>query len=427
MRRATRFQQLIQERHLHIYETFCLHYKRAAKEVAQLDDNPGLASVFVSRSAFDRWVIGDIKGLPRAPTCRVLGHLLGEPAEVLFGPPDPADGAVVAGEANVVPVIQEVGSTGSAMEISPHLAAMDSFRLADRQLGGGHVYRSVMHYLRTVVAPGLFGTEEQPSGEQAFCAAAVLTEMAAWMAHDSGRDDLARGHFAGALRLGQTVTDASVAANILVGMSHLALQSGHAGEAADLARGGLDRISKSSPVPMLSSRLHAMEARALARLGDATHAQRALEAAHEELGRAGTSIAPEWVAPFDEAALSSESASTLLDLGVLPAAAREAERALALRDAGRARSRVFGQIALTQILLAQGHLEAACAVGNDLLGACQSLGSLRISHQLADLGRQFTPYRNVGAVGDLLDRMAVVAQHRRLLLASLALPEGPQA
>jgi hypothetical protein len=314
-------------------------------------------------------------------------------------------------------------------EISPHLAAMESFRLADRQLGGGHVYGSVLYYLRAVVAPGLFGVGAgaHPGGEEGFRAAAVLTEMAGWMAHDLGRNDLARGHFAGALRLGQTVADASVAANIMGGMSHLALQNGLAGEAADLARSGLQRIRTSSPVPVLSSRLHAMEARALARLGDATRARRALETAREELALAGTSATLDWVAPFDEAALSSETASSLLDLRVLPAAFREAEQALALRDASRARSRAFGQIALTQILVAQGQVDAACTVGHDLLGSCQLLGSLRISHQLAELRVQFAPYSSTRAVRDLLDRMAVVAQHRRLLLASLTVPEGHQA
>ncbi|MFF4648256.1 hypothetical protein [Streptomyces sp. NPDC001389] len=424
-RTARRLQQVVGDRNLRIYETFCLHYEQAAREVARLDGNPAIASAFVSRSAFDRWMIGDIKGLPRRTTCRVLEHLLGEPAEKLFGPPE-----LPAGEPRDAQLAAAAGGGPMRLETeaSPHLAAMVSFRLADRQLGGGHVYRSVLHYLHTAIAPGLFGAENQPgSGEDVFRAAVVLTEMAAWMAHDAGRDDLARRHFASALRLGQSLTDASMSANVLAGMSHLALQTGQVSEAADLARSGLSRISTAAPMPVLSSRLHAMEARALAQLGEASGAQHAIEQAREDLALAHTSTVPDWVAPFDDAALASETASALLDAGVLTVAWEQAEKALALRDASRARSRAFGQVTLTRILLTQGQIDAACAVGGDLLDACQSIGSLRLSLQLDGLHSELVPYRTVPAVRDLLSRMTAVAQHRRLLLGSLALPEGPQA
>ncbi|MET7765688.1 helix-turn-helix domain-containing protein [Streptomyces sp. NPDC005393] len=42
---------------------------------------------------------------------------------------------------------------------SPDLAAVESFRAADRQLGGGHVYASVLHYLHHTVGPRVFGSE----------------------------------------------------------------------------------------------------------------------------------------------------------------------------------------------------------------------------------------------------------------------------
>ncbi|MFI6112805.1 hypothetical protein [Kitasatospora sp. NPDC051164] len=402
---------------MRIYETFTVHFERAAREVAQLDGNASLASVYVSRSSWDRWMIGDIKGLPRLPTCRVLEHLFGEPAEQLFGRLEPE--AVPQADAGAVMAVDSV--------MSPHLAAMESFRLADRQLGGGHVYRSVVHYLNTVVAPTLFSAaDSREDGEAAFGAAVVLTEMAAWMAHDAGRDDLASGHFDRARRLSQSLTDVAAGANVLAGMSHLALQTDQVEAAADLARSGLARLAGGPPVPTLAARLHAMEARALAHLHSEREAQRALDAAREALVLARTAPASRWVAPFDEAALASEGASVFLDLGELKAAATEAEHALALRDASRVRSRAFGQVTLARVLLAQGQLDAACAVGMELLNACQSVTSLRLSSQLAALQADFDHHRQVSEVRELLSRMTATAQHRRLLLGSLALPEGPQ-
>lgn len=408
MRRATRFRQVVHQRRLHLFESFCSHFVRAAHEVAQLDENPRLATAMVSRSAWDRWMDGDIQGTPRADTCRVLEHLLGEPAEVLFGPPRPAP-------------LQE----DQEKALSPHLEAMASFRLADRQLGGGHVYNSLLLYLRTEVTTSLIGLGTV-QGAEAFRDAAVLTEMAGWMAHDSGRDSVAQGHFLSALRFGQAAGDPSVAANVEAGMSHLALQGGHADQAVELARSGLDRLRAADPVPVLAARLHAMKARALARGGYAKQAQHCLDSAREELAAVDTTFVPDWVAPFDAAALASEAASILMDLRSFPAATQEANRALKLRDASRARSRSLGQITLAQSLIAQDQVDAACAITHDLLETCQSLGSIRISRDLADLRTALEPYASSRQVKEVLDHMAVVTRHRRLLLASLTVEKGPE-
>jgi transcriptional regulator with XRE-family HTH domain len=37
------------------------------------------------------------------------------------------------------------------------LAAVQGFRAADREVGGGHLYATVLRYLQTAVAPRLFG------------------------------------------------------------------------------------------------------------------------------------------------------------------------------------------------------------------------------------------------------------------------------
>ncbi|MCX4573472.1 hypothetical protein OHB41_09820 [Streptomyces sp. NBC_01571] len=277
MRRVIRFPEVVEAHRMRIYETFTLHFERAAKEAARLDGNPSLASVYVSRSTWDRWMVGDIKGLPRQATCRVLEHLFQQSAEHLFGPLAPEAGPQVH--------VGAAAPTGIHLAASPHLAAMNSFRLADRQLGGGHVYRSVVHYLNTVIAPSLFSAaDSREDGESAFGAAVVLTEMAAWMAHDAGRDDMASGHFDRALRLAQSLTDVTAGANVLAGMSHLALQTDQIDAAAELARSGLARLATGSPVPTLAARLYAMEARALAQLNAEREAQRKLDSAREALG-----------------------------------------------------------------------------------------------------------------------------------------------
>ncbi|MGW1976538.1 hypothetical protein [Streptomyces sp. NPDC001889] len=417
MATATRFGQLVRERGW-TYERFSGHFARAAGELAQRCGDRRLGSLAVSRATFERWVSGGIRTVPRSAVARVLEHLFGEPVSVLFSRfdavtrlPDPGVWALPAPE----PVADD-----------PYLAAVESFRRTDRRQGGSTLYPAVVHYLRTTLGPVLFGGAH-PGGETAFRAAAALTEMAGWMAHDSGRDALAREHFTHALRLARGVADPSVAANALVAMSHLALQSAGPDQALDLARTGLVALRGAAPVPMLAARLHTMEARALARRHEDVGALRALEAARGLLGQVPAEPVPGWVAPFDEAAFTSGAVWVHRDLGDLSTAAAEARRAVALRGPERRRSRTFSQLCLARVLLAQGELEGACAVGHELLEACADLGSVRITQRLTGLEQALTvmPRGSRNTVAELLTRVQDTARHRRLLFPGVPDGSGP--
>jgi Helix-turn-helix domain len=107
---------------------------------------------------------------PQAPPASPAAALDGtnEPAAHLFLTPPPA---AFTGPATIETVMQ-------------------AFRDADRQVGGGYVYGAVVRYLEHEIGPQLFG-----GTSDVFCAAAALTEMAGWMAHDAGDDALAGAHF----------------------------------------------------------------------------------------------------------------------------------------------------------------------------------------------------------------------------------------
>lgn len=430
MRRATRFRQLVEENHWTVFATFSIHFQRAARDVARVDDDPRLAAVTVSSRSFDRWMAGQLKRMPWPPTCRVLEHLLGEPAVALFGAPTgetpgtsddataetagPGMPATAFAPLLTLPVATSAESAGPF----PYLGAVESFRHADRQLGAGHVYSSLQQYLQTSIAVDLFDPQGRSRDADVFLAAAVLTEMAGWMAHDLGRNTEASEHFTVAFGFAHATPETSVEANVLASTSHLALQLGDVDQALVLARRGHERMANIEPIPVLTARLHAMEGRAQARLGHDVAAQRALETARATLEGASAAPPPHWVAPFDQAALASESALALRDMGMLGAATVEAERAVALRGEDRARSRAFSQSALAGLLVQSGDLEAACATGVQLLTACEPLGSSRVTEHLHALNRALTPFRDVPQVRDLLDQLAHVNRRRSALLAS---------
>jgi transcriptional regulator with XRE-family HTH domain len=84
--------------------------------------------------------------------------------------------------------IPHLAGQGEAQAHDPDAAAMQAFRTADLRTGGGDLYPAVMDYLHDRIAPRLFGTLSGTSTRAAFTAAAGLTEMAGWMAHDAGHD-----------------------------------------------------------------------------------------------------------------------------------------------------------------------------------------------------------------------------------------------
>ncbi|MEV5881413.1 XRE family transcriptional regulator [Streptomyces sp. NPDC052020] len=299
------------------------------------------------------------------------------------------------------------------------LVAMDHFRSADRQSGGGRLYGAVVRHLSDRVAPRLV---DIGSGPQVFAAAAALTEMAGWMAHDSGHDDRAAQHFARALPLARTSGDLPLAAHVAASSSHLALETGDAAGAVGWARTGLELATQGPRIPALTARLHTMQARALAVAAQRTPAAHALEAAHRDL-EAPAADHP-WLSPFDAAALASESALILRDLEQYDEALSHAEQAVALSEAGRARSLALSRISLVDIHVRRGDLDAAVSVGHDLLSTSPTLGSVRVVLQLDGLRRRLEPHQGYRPVREYLARFDDARRARMLLLADLITPSS---
>ncbi|MFQ6143910.1 XRE family transcriptional regulator [Streptomyces seoulensis] len=300
------------------------------------------------------------------------------------------------------------------------LVAMDHFRSADRQTGGGRLYGAVVRHLADRVAPRLV---DIGSGPQVFAAASALTEMAGWMAHDSGHDDRAAKHFARALPLARASGDLPLAAHVAASTSHLALATGDATAAVGWARTGLDLAARAPRIPALTARLHTMQARALAVASQRTPATQALEAAHRHL-EAPPATAHPWLSPFDRAALAGESALILRDLEQYDEALRHAEQAVALRESGRARSLALSRISLVEIHVRRSDLDAAVSVAHDLLRTSPTLGSVRVVRQLDGMRRLLEPHRGYPPVREYLVRFDDARRARMLLLADL-IPPSP--
>ncbi|MEV6873957.1 helix-turn-helix transcriptional regulator [Amycolatopsis sp. NPDC051128] len=277
-------------------------------------------------------------------------------------------------------------------------AMATAFQVADRKVGGGQIYSTVVHYLQTEISPRLFDPGSDILGERLFEAAASLTEIAGWMAHDSGRDQHAQRHFSQSYRLAKAADHPALLANICASMSHLAGQLHQAADAVRIAQVGLTHAERGPARQRLSARLHAMSARGFAMQGDAEASRRALIDAERVLERLHEDTQAEWISQFDEASLAGEAALCYDALGDRRQAERQARRVLELRVGDRVRSRAFGQLTLAEVLAGGGEIDEAASLGREICAAAGSLTSNRVRSRLADLQVLLRPHRSVPAV-----------------------------
>ncbi|CAL9302825.1 transcriptional regulator [Streptomyces sp. SudanB66_2053] len=277
----------------------------------------------------------------------------------------------------------------------------------DHQYGSGHVRPVVVHYLNSVVSGMLAGSYREAVGRDLFAAVARLTELAGYMAVDTGQPGLAQRYYIQALRLAQAAGDRGYGGYVLAAsMSHLAAQLGNPREIAQLARAAQEG-ARGRVTPRAEAMFLAAEARGHALMGDAP-------AAHAAAGRAVSALEsadpdtgddPPWIAHFDEAYLADELAHCHRDLGQAEAAARYARDALDGHPPTRARRRAIGHVLLATAQVQQREIEQACATG---LKAAELLGGLRSNRgaeYLDDLQQRLEPYREEPVVREFGARM----------------------
>jgi len=312
------------------------------------------------------------------------------------------------------------GSRSGLPDPQDDMSAMRAFRAADMQVGGGHLYATVVSYLHREVAPRIFrgGGDHGDDQHVVFNGAAALTEMAGWMAHDAGRDTHADQHFARALDLVGIGGDRQLAAHVLGSKSHLAHHCNRPKQAVQLAGRGREVLQGGPVHPELEARLLAMQARGFAALRQAEECLSLLAEAERALGTNRDERPSPWVSHFDEASLASEAARCMRQLGDRAEARRQAERIITLRAGARTRSHAFGQLLLVAVLVAENRPDEACAVAKEVLDSTQWLGSFLVIQQLLQLKELLNPYQADAAVKDFIGCLEEAVHERRWLWQS---------
>jgi hypothetical protein len=183
-------------------------------------------------------------------------------------------------------------------------------------------------------------------------------------------------------------------------MSHQATYTGRFGEAANLARAAMTG-TRGIASATLTAHVHTMEARALARLGDAKGCDRSLAEAVREFERRNPDDDPGWIRYFDESELSAEFGHCLRDLGRAVDAAQYASRSLvAVDETTFMRSDFFAMMVLADAYLDAGELEQACSVALKALAAGEQIRSARCVNYLSEFRQRLAAVGNRRALAE---------------------------
>ncbi|GHJ39866.1 transcriptional regulator [Streptomyces sp. TS71-3] len=310
-------------------------------------------------------------------------------------------------------VARTAGPRVGLSDVAALRAMTDSLVALDHQYGSGQVRPVVVHYLNSVVSGLLAGSYREAVGRELFAAAARLTELAGYMAVDTGQPGLAQRYYIQALRLSQAAGDRGYGGYVLAAsMSHLAAQLGNPREIAQLARAAQEG-TRGRVTPRAEAMFHAAEARGHALLGDARQTQevvaRAVAAMERAVGKPDSGDDPVWITYFDEAYLADELAHCHRDLGQAEGAAKRAQEALAGLPESRARRRAIGYVLLATAQVQQREVEQACHTGLQAVELLGSLRSNRGTEYLEDLQERLEPYRDEPVVREFGARLELQA------------------
>lgn len=289
-----------------------------------------------------------------------------------------------------------------ASDIARLRTTTEMFDHLDGQFGGGHGRSSLVEYLNTELGSLLQGTYTEQAGRELFRAAAQATLLCAWMSYDAGAHSFAQRYFIQALGLAEASGDKLVAAGILDAMSHQATFLGRYREAANLARAastGTRTLGSNS----LAAHFYAMEARALARAGDAADCDRAMAAAVREHEKRDPDRDPEWFQYFDEAELAAELGHCNRDLGRPVDATTYATQSVQLSGESP-RSDFFVNMVLADAHVDHGDVEQACEVALRALQLGEQLKSARCITYVDEFRQRLTKLGDTPTVRDFAER-----------------------
>ncbi|MEW2115016.1 hypothetical protein AB0945_07455 [Streptomyces sp. NPDC005474] len=285
--------------------------------------------------------------------------------------------------------------------------AVRRIRLLDDRHGADGLYRRAAAPLRAAYELLDAGAVRQTTADRLHAGAGELAISVGWLAHDSGRFDDARSHYAEALATARVAGDAALEAHAFCNTAFLARDAGRPREAVRAAQAA-QRVARPLGSPRLMSLLALREAGGWAGLADRAGCEQALARAQALYGRGSSEADPEWMSFYGEAELEGLEAQCWSTLGDWRRAARHARRAAHLQDPHFTRNIALYTAELTDDLARGGQPDEAATAGMRVLDLLDEVQSSRIQTMLAATARVLLPHRRAAGVSAFLERHASV-------------------
>jgi len=277
-----------------------------------------------------------------------------------------------------------VEEAAAIRDTAAHLMSLDFAH------GGGHVRKLLLFYFNAEVLPVLRSALPDRRRQDVFSAAAEVIQLLGWSAYDAGRHGAAQRYFVRALRLAQEAGDHMMGGRLLSNLSHQANYLGHFTDALHLARAAQSATAGRASATV-TAMLLAMEARALASIGNAGGCARTLSKAEHHLGRQDLDADPPWISYFDAEELAGEAAHCFRDLGDPAQTSTFARAAVGLTNTPPRTRAFIGMVEAAGVLRA-GILDQAVDLA---LGAVRAAGAIQSSRYL----RYLTDFHQALAAG----------------------------
>lgn len=317
-------------------------------------------------------------------------------AAASLGPFGLAADATAAGR----PVRRAGASEAGALE-----EAVRRIRLLDDRHGADGLYRRAAAPLRAAYALLDAGATRQTTADRLHAGAGELAISVGWLAHDSGRFDDARSHYAEALATARVTGDDALEAHAFCNTAFLARDAGRPREAVRAAQAA-QRVARPLGSARLMSLLSLREAGGWAGLADRTGCEQALARAQAYFERGLCDADPEWMSFYGEAELEGLEAQCWSTLGDWRRAARHARRAADLQDPHFTRNIALYTAELADDLARGGRPDEGAAAGLRVLELLGEVQSSRIQTMLAGTARVLLPHRRAAGVSAFLERHA---------------------
>ncbi|MFF8447762.1 sporulation associated protein [Streptomyces leeuwenhoekii] len=313
-------------------------------------------------------------------------------------PPDPADLAEHDSSS--------AGRMISAEDLKELTDVAEQARVWDAQFGGANWrLSSIRRCLNERALPLLDARHSEATARELFSITAELSRVAAWAAFDAGHSAAAQQHFVQALRLARAGGDIEMGTYILTTMALHTILEGAPDQALDMAQGAYHRGRRHASRRVLAFAKLA-EARALARMGDATGASTALSRAESWLDKINPGVrdSPR-LSYVTHSRLAADATEIFRDLRKPKAALGWSRQAGDLSDVHQTRA-VGLRMAVAATAACQARdLDQALDHGDRALALLQRVESTRARTYLEDMATALDPWAAEPQVNALLHRL----------------------